>query len=156
MEEKWDKVIEKYKSDIKYHSIKIKGRGTTLHVAVNVAKKDTVGNLVKAIEKYANKSDSLKTTNEMGATPLHLAAYRGLTDMCELIIGENGKRKELILERNADGDTPLFWAVCAHKTLVFLYLQQFYSPVDKNVNNNDINIAVNNYATSILHISIQR
>lgn len=147
MEDKWEDVIKKYNEDINYHKIEIKGRGTALHVAVSNGCKKEVKSLVEAIEKLEDES-SLKMRNEIGATPLHLAAYRGFTDVCEVIIGKEGERKYLIQEKNGKGETPLFWAVRARKRLVFVYLQQFFP--------NDINIALNNNDTSILHVAIQR
>ncbi|XP_058782284.1 uncharacterized protein LOC131656653 [Vicia villosa] len=148
MANKWGKVIENYKADNKYHTVEIKGRGTALHVAVNVAPKHVVQDLINAIEKHDDNSGSVKIRNEIGDTPLHLAAYRGLTDMCEAIIGKKGERKALIREKNKKGETPLFCAVCAHKSLVFLYLKQFYP--------RDLEIAVDGKQTSILHVAIQR
>ncbi|CAI8596563.1 unnamed protein product [Vicia faba] len=147
MEDKWDDVITKYKEDSNCHKIKIKGRGTALHVAVSNERKDVVKSLVEAIENVDDKS-SLRMVNDIGATPLHLAAYRGFTDVCEYIIGKKGERKYLILEKNDNGETPLFWAVRAGKRLVFVYLQQFYPY--------DINIAIDRNNTSILHVAIQR
>ncbi|CAK8575335.1 unnamed protein product [Lathyrus sativus] len=147
MEDKWQEVIEKYEADSNFHKIEIKGRGTALHVAVSNGCKKEVKSLVEAIEKLDDES-SLRMVNEIGATPLHLAAYRGFTDVCEDIIGKEGERKYLIQEKNANGETPLFWAVRARKRLVFVYLQQFFPY--------DINIAINNNDTSILHVAIQR
>ncbi|KAI5409427.1 hypothetical protein KIW84_055023 [Lathyrus oleraceus] len=146
MEDKWEEVIEIYNADSKFHKIEIKGRGTALHVAVSNGCKKEVKSLVRAIEKLGDET-SLGMVNEKGATPLHLAAYRGFTDLCECIIGEYGERKYLIQIKNANGETPLFWAVRARKRLVFVYLQQFYPY--------DINVAINNNDTSILHVAIQ-
>ncbi|XP_058784082.1 uncharacterized protein LOC131658849 [Vicia villosa] len=145
MEDKWNEVIEKYQVDTKFHKIIIMGRGTALHVAISNGFKNVVKCLVAAIERLEDES-SLRLMNEIGATPLHLAAYRGFTDVCEVIIGKNGERKYLIQEKNADGETPLFWAVRAGKRLVFVYLQQFFPY--------DINAALNNNDTSILHVAI--
>ncbi|XP_058782285.1 uncharacterized protein LOC131656654 isoform X1 [Vicia villosa] len=147
MQHKWKDVIEKYEKDINYHKINIIGRGTALHMAVNKENKKVVKILVKAITDLRNER-SLKIPNERGATPLHLAAYRGFTDLCEVIIGKEGERKYLIKEENDDGETPLFWAVLGHKKLVFVYLQQFH-PLD-------LNIVINKNKTSILHVAIQR
>ncbi|XP_058782299.1 uncharacterized protein LOC131656668 [Vicia villosa] len=151
MQHKWKDVIEKYRQSIDYHIINIIGRGTALHMAVNMAvnneNKKVVKDLVKAIIALHNE-ESLKIQNERGATPLHLAAYKGFTDLCEVIIGKKGERIELIKEENGDGETPLFWAVLGHKKLVFVYLQQFH-PLD-------LNIVINKNKTSILHVAIQR
>ncbi|CAK8565552.1 unnamed protein product [Lathyrus sativus] len=147
MEDKWEDVIKKYNEETNCHKINIKRRGTALHVAVSNERKDVVKSLVEAILKSGDRS-SLGMVNEIGATPLHLAAHRGFTDVCELLIGKEGERKELIQIENDDGETPLFWAVRARKKLVFVYLQQFYPT--------DINIAIDKNDTTILHIAIQR
>ncbi|XP_058726764.1 uncharacterized protein LOC131598151 [Vicia villosa] len=142
----WNEVIKKYDEDSNCHRIGIKGRGTALHVAVSIGRKEIVKRLVEAIEKVGDES-SLKIRNEIGATPLHVAAYAGFLDVCKLIIGKEGKRKYLIQEKNFDGETPLFWAVNARQMSVFLYLQQFYCL--------DLNIAIDNNDTSIFHVAIQ-
>ncbi|XP_058728042.1 uncharacterized protein LOC131599806 [Vicia villosa] len=147
LEDEWKKVIEKYNEDINYHKIEIKGRGTALHVAISNGRTDVVKFLVDAIEVHGDES-SLKILSDIGATPLHLAAYRGFTEMCEVIIGKEGQRKSLVQEKNANGETPLFWAVCGRKRLVYIYLQQFY-PLD-------LNIAIDKNNTSILHVAIQK
>ncbi|XP_058782322.1 uncharacterized protein LOC131656699 [Vicia villosa] len=144
LEEKWQEVIEKYRQDSKCHTIEIQGRGTALHVAVSSGCKDVVKNLLEAIVNH-DKS-SLTMVDKRGATPLHLAAYRGFTDMCENIIGK-GERGYLIQQKNEMGETPLFWAVRARKRLVFVYLQQFCPT--------DINVAIDYNNTSILHVAIQ-
>ncbi|XP_058784196.1 uncharacterized protein LOC131658966 [Vicia villosa] len=132
----WDEVIKKYNEDSNFHKIDIKGRGTALHVAVSMGRRDdVVKSLVKAIEKLGDES-SLKMMNEIGATPLHVAAYAGFLDVCKLIIGKEGQRKYLIQVKNFDGETPLFWAVNVRQMSVFLYLQQFYRV--------DLNIAIDN------------
>ncbi|XP_058782296.1 uncharacterized protein LOC131656666 isoform X1 [Vicia villosa] len=142
----WDEVIKKYNEDSNFHKIDIKGRGTALHVAVSMGRRDdVVKSLVEAIEKLGDES-SLKMMNEIGATPLHVAAYAGFLDVCKLIIGKEGQRKYLIQVKNFDGETPLFWAVNARQMSVFLYLQQFYRV--------DLNIAIDNNLTSILHVAI--
>jgi hypothetical protein len=147
MEDKWEEVIKKYEEHVFFHKIKIKGRGTALHVAVSNAYKDGVKRLVDAIERHGDLS-GLELSNERDATPLHSAAYRGFTSICECIIGEDGKRKHLIRVKNAKGETPLFWAVLARHKKTFLYLHQFFPY--------DINLAINNNGTTILHVAIHR
>ncbi|KAL5077533.1 hypothetical protein RYX36_016517 [Vicia faba] len=147
MEEKWEQVIEKYNQDSNYHNIIIKRRGTALHAAISSGHKCVVNSLVDAIINLYNVR-SLRIMNERGATPLHIAASIGFTDVCELIIGKEGERKYLIQEKNANGETPLFWAVLARQILVFDYLQQFY-PLD-------LNIAIDKNNTSILHLALRK
>ncbi|PNY00143.1 ankyrin repeat domain-containing protein [Trifolium pratense] len=85
MEDKWEEVIEMYKNDIRFHKIKLKGRGTALHVAINNGYVNYVERLVDAIVKHDDKS-GLTLLNEKDATPLHLAAYRGFTNLANIIL----------------------------------------------------------------------
>ncbi|CAJ2639721.1 unnamed protein product [Trifolium pratense] len=147
MEDKWEEVIEMYKNDSRFHKIKLKGRGTALHVAINNGYVNYVERLVDAIVKHDDKS-GLTLLNEKDATPLHLAAYRGFTSMCEYIIGKNGERNDFIQVRNSNGETPLFWAVLARQRKVFVYLHQFVQY--------DFNFAINYDGTTILHVAIMR
>ena len=147
MEDKWEEVIQKYEEDVYFHKIRIKGRGTALHVAVSNANEDSVKRLVDAIVKH-NDQSGLKIKTERGDTPLHLAAYRGFKSMCECIIGKNGERKDLIRVPNAKGESPLFCAVLARHKRTFLYLHNFFPY--------DITIAINNEGDTILHVAIHR
>ena len=88
--------------------------------------------LVSSREEY----DVLKSKNEQGNTPLHLAASMSNVSMCKCIarkgedllqrIGnKDGKENEIHLLhiRNKDGETPLFLAVRHGQTEAFLCLQ---------------------------------
>ncbi|TKY46850.1 Ankyrin repeat domain-containing protein 7 [Spatholobus suberectus] len=129
LEGKWDAVLLGYTVDSDYHKIKInKNRGTALHVAVNDGEVKLVNDLVGAIlDREASAAPSggsaLRSRNERGDTPLHLAASRGFIAMCKCIIGEEGERKDLIKVKNKKGETPLFRAVltCQKKTFVYLH-----------------------------------
>lgn len=148
MEDEWEKVIEKYIEDINYHKIDIKGRGTALDVAISNGRRDVVKFLVDAIEMHEDES-SLKILSDIGATPLHLASYRGFPDMCELIYGKEGQRKYIWLKRKMQMEKHQFFGLCVDvKDWCIIYLQQFY-PLD-------LNIAIDKNNTSTLHVAIQK
>ncbi|XP_024634932.1 uncharacterized protein [Medicago truncatula] len=149
LEEKWEEVIKKYEEHVFFHKIRIKGRGTALHVAVSNGNEDIVKRLVDVIVKKHNDQSGLEIKTEKGDTPLHLAAYRGFTSMCECIIGKNGERKHLIRDQNEKGETPLFCTVLAGiNKKTFLYLHHFFP--------SDTSIAINNVGATILHVAIRR
>nr|XP_004506693.1 ankyrin repeat domain-containing protein 27-like [Cicer arietinum] len=106
------KEVEKlYELDVKFSTINInESRGTALHVAVNEGNQSVVGRLVNSILFYGNVV-ALKTKNEKGDTPLHLAASQGFQEICECIIGKNGERTYLNYIHNEKGETPLFLAL---------------------------------------------
>jgi ankyrin repeat protein len=147
MEDDWEEVIKKYEEHVFFHKIKIKGRGTALHVAVSNADEERVKLLVDAIVKH-NDPSGFEITTERDDTPLHLAAYRGFKSMCKCIVGKNGERKHLIRVPNKKGETPRFCAVLARHKRTFLYLHQFFP--------NDLNLAMNNEGDTILHVAIHR
>jgi ankyrin repeat protein len=147
----WEEVYKCYKKDKFFHTLKVKERGTALHVAVSNGEKMAVKELVTAILMWEWNDDDethpLRMRNESGGTPLHIAAYRGFTDMCQCIIGKNGERKNLVRIKNNNGETPLFRAVLGQKTDTFVYLRQFFS--------NDVNTAMDKNDKTILHVAIR-
>ncbi|KAG5017497.1 hypothetical protein JHK85_023633 [Glycine max] len=120
-------------------------------MAVNDGVVELVNTLVGAILNHEGmdvlRDDSaLKTTNERGDTPLHLAASKGFNAMCKCIIGESEERKDLIRVRNNKGETPLFRAVLTCHTKTFMYFHH----VSKD-------IPLGNYdGDTILHHAIWR
>ncbi|KAK2387298.1 hypothetical protein QL285_061094 [Trifolium repens] len=149
----WDEVIESYKKDKFYHTLKVKKRGTALHVAVSNGEEKAVKELVRLILSMWNDDDDddnhpLSMWNERGGTPLHIAALRGFTSMCECIIGKNGERKDLVRMENDNGETPLLWAVLGQRKKTFVYLYQFAQ--------RDVNIVMDKNGTTILHYAIRR
>ncbi|WJX31757.1 hypothetical protein P8452_20154 [Trifolium repens] len=158
LKDSWNEVITGYyQYDQRFHRIKVKGRGTALHVAVSNGIKDAVKQLVEAIlspqwewNDYDddNETHPLRMRDEKGRTPLHIAAYRGFTDMCQCIIGKNGERKNLVRTENDNGETPIFWAVLGQQTDTFVYLRQFFP--------DDVYSVMDNHRKTILHVAIRR
>lgn len=156
VEGRWDYVIPAYENNSVFHRMKInESRGTALHVAVNDGKAELVNLLVGAILDHegsqvsGGSGSALRSMNERGDTPLHLAASRGFIGMCKCIVGENEERKDLIKVMNHMGETPLFRAVLTCQMETFVYLHHV-SKREKNVplRNND--------GDSILHRAISR
>ncbi|KAK7333548.1 hypothetical protein VNO80_30323 [Phaseolus coccineus] len=154
LEGRWEYVISAYRKDSDYHKIIINAsRGTALHVAVNDGKVDLVNILVEAILNHEGRAElwgdsALRSTDERGDTPLHLAASRGFIGTCKCIIGENGERKDLIRARNNKGETPIFRAVLTCQTKAFVYFH--------NVSK-DLDVPLWNYnEDTILHHAIWR
>ncbi|KAL9322626.1 hypothetical protein ACSQ67_010679 [Phaseolus vulgaris] len=154
LEGRWEYVISAYRNDREYHKIGInESRGTALHVAVNDGKVELVNILVGAILSHEGREvvsadSALRSTNERGDTPLHLAASRGFIGMCKCIIGENGERKDLIRDRNNKGETPIFRAVLTCQIKAFVYFH--------NVSK-DLDVLLWNYnEDTILHYAIWR
>ncbi|PNX56177.1 ankyrin repeat domain-containing protein, partial [Trifolium pratense] len=97
LRDNWKEVVEYYKKDKFYHTLKVKKRGTALHVAVSNGEKEAVNDLVREIlrmwkwnendddddddddEEEEDETHPLRMWNERGGTPLHIAALRGFT-----------------------------------------------------------------------------
>jgi len=85
LEGRWEYVIPAYRNYNEYHKIRInESRGTALHVVVNDGKVELVNTLVGAILSHEGREvvrgdSALRSTDERGDTPLHLAASRGFT-----------------------------------------------------------------------------
>ncbi|XP_029128493.1 serine/threonine-protein kinase TNNI3K [Cajanus cajan] len=153
LEGRWDDVVPAYDRDSDFHKIKInESSGTALHVAVNDGRMEHVNTLVGAIIEHEGRAvlrddSALRSTNERGDTPLHLAASRGFIGMCKCIIGESGERRDLIKVQNKKGETPLFGAVLTCQTNTFVYLYHVSKDLDVALTNND--------GDTILHAAIQ-
>ncbi|WJX37756.1 hypothetical protein P8452_25489 [Trifolium repens] len=130
----WEEVITCYKNDKFFHTLKVKKRGTALHVAVSNGEEKVVKELVLAILsrwKWNDDDDDdddddgdgddethpLRMWNERGGTPLHIAALRGFT-------------------------------MLGHRKKTFVYLYQFAKE--------DVNTVMDNNGTTILHYAIRR
>ncbi|XP_058084576.1 uncharacterized protein LOC131232362 [Magnolia sinica] len=132
MTSKWEVVLAKYKNEPRIQKVKITStEDTLLHIAVTDDRKE-VTELVDAVTKV----EILEMKNDMGNTPLHLAAAMGKVGMCKCIVKKyrqlffnrqyveqpkNGPT-DLIDSRNKEGETPLFVAAVHGKKEAFLYL----------------------------------
>ncbi|WJX37456.1 hypothetical protein P8452_25219 [Trifolium repens] len=128
-------------------------------MAVSDDNEKVVRNLMNSIIKH-NKMEALKSKNEKGDTPLHIAASRGLKDICELIIGQNGERKYLIDIGNNNGESPLFLAALFWRKQTFVYLFYLklglrYDGVNHIYAYNDKGL-IRKDGDSILHCAIQK
>ncbi|TKY46853.1 E3 ubiquitin-protein ligase mind-bomb [Spatholobus suberectus] len=143
LEGRWDYVIRAYRNNNIFHKKNIsESRGTALHVAVNDGRVELVNILVDAILEHEGGEvltgeSALRSTNERGDTPLHLAASRGFIGMCKCIIGEHGERKDLIKAINDKGETPLFRAVLTCNKKTFVYLHHVSKDLGVSLRNND-------------------
>ncbi|XP_047179769.1 uncharacterized protein LOC124846508 [Vigna umbellata] len=150
LEGKWKEVEEMYNEYPACHTAKIDDFvGTALHVVVDLAEEKLVEKLVIAIIRHKTRK-ALKVKNYRGDTALHVAASRGFTKICQIIVGENRKRIYLAKLKNKDGETPLFQAALNWKKQTFAYLSYLYghsAPMQDLVRYN---------GDSILHCAIRR
>ncbi|BAT81004.1 hypothetical protein VIGAN_03064100 [Vigna angularis var. angularis] len=123
---KWNEVEKMYNVDPACHTATIDDFvGTALHVAVDLDEEVVVEKLVNAIMRYETK-EALQMRNVRGDTALHVAASRGFTKICQIIVGENRERIYLVNRKNNDGETPLFQAALNWKKQAFAYLSDLY------------------------------
>ncbi|XP_047940532.1 uncharacterized protein LOC125187915 [Salvia hispanica] len=106
MKSKWEEVIQSYEGDEGLHTAKITSScDTALHIAISNGEVSVVERLVAIV--YQTKG-ALSSQNELGNTPLHLAAYLGDAKMCHCIASRDTR---LMGIRNHDKETPFFLAV---------------------------------------------
>ncbi|CAL0317597.1 unnamed protein product [Lupinus luteus] len=151
-EGRWGDVISMYNSSTEVHTALIrKSEGTALHMAVDLYEEEVVAKLVDAIiSKKETVSKALTTPNELGDTPLHVAASRGFAKICKCIIGGNNERIYLMSVKNNMGETPLFQAAISWQKQAFAYLSQI---LGDRVSLQDL---VRKNGDSILHCAIER
>ncbi|XP_010646141.1 uncharacterized protein LOC104878082 [Vitis vinifera] len=92
------------------HQVKITpGGDTALHIAVWDCKESrVVAKMVKLVRDHPQQSEGvLKSKDEQGNTPLHLAATIGNVSMCKCITREPN---DLVSIGNKDGENPIFLA----------------------------------------------
>ncbi|XP_058084578.1 uncharacterized protein LOC131232365 [Magnolia sinica] len=124
MESKWKEVLYMYKTYTQIQGEKItSSEDTLLHIAVT----DDKTYIVRALVNAVSENKILEMRNDMGNTPLHLAAATGKVEMCKCLIE---KHWQLIEIRNKEGETPLFVAALHGKNEAFLYLL-FQCPTGK-------------------------
>lgn len=121
MKSNWDEVIKIYKNHPQAHEAKITRSGdTAIHIAISDGQELVAEELVTIAS--SRQSDTLAIANELGNTPLHLAAYVGNVKMCSCIAGRDRK---LISLRNKNSETPFFIAVAHGRKHAFLRLHSF-------------------------------
>ncbi|XP_019461959.1 PREDICTED: uncharacterized protein LOC109361096 [Lupinus angustifolius] len=124
-EGRWDKVIDMYNDSPEVHTAMIsKTEGTALHMAVDLYEEEVVAKVVDAMIRHGTVYKALTKANELGDTPLHVAASRGFAKICKCIIGGNNERIDLMSEKNKMGETPLFQAAINWQKQAFAYLSQ--------------------------------
>lgn len=64
----------------------------------------------------------LQTRNSYGDIPLHVAAFKGDLETCQLIVGQGGA--ELLRQKNDDGETPLHVAASQNRIEVVEWMIQ--------------------------------
>ncbi|KAL3531305.1 hypothetical protein ACH5RR_010627 [Cinchona calisaya] len=144
----WKEVVNIYEEHPEIHKAKITKSGdTALHIAISDGKDHIVEQLVQLMIAKSGRVavEALKTQNERGNTPLHLAASVGNVRMCKCIAN---MESELIGCRNHDGETP-FWLAALHgRKEAFLCLQSFLGK------NQGYSFCRRNDGETILHCAI--
>lgn len=123
MKSNWQEVIKTYQQNEAAHTAMITSSSdTALHIAVSNGEESVVEALVAAA---ADTPGALQTKNELGNTPLHLAAYLGNAGMCSCIARCD---TTLMGIRNDDSETPFFLAVRHGRKEAFHALQSVCGP----------------------------
>ncbi|KAD6455069.1 hypothetical protein E3N88_09775 [Mikania micrantha] len=96
---------------------------TALHVAVGTANnnRDFLGNMLDLAKKH--NQPSLDMRNSEGSTLLHVAAIVGNTEAAKILVERN---KDLLYEKDNEGQTPVNRALSNMHTDTFIYLLDHY------------------------------
>ena len=126
MQGEWEKVVEIYRTNPMAHKAKLTRSGdTALHIAISDGQEERVEELVGSIISVKRESKEIKEVlnikNELGNTPLHIAASMGNVAMCQCI---GNVDKSLVGARNYDSETPFFLAALYGKKEAFLCLHE--------------------------------
>ncbi|XP_051120809.1 ankyrin repeat-containing protein ITN1-like isoform X2 [Andrographis paniculata] len=120
-EDTWNKVVELYRTQELARRVKINKSGdTAIHVAIAANRPDIVTKLVS----FVSPAD-IEIQNDMGNTPLHLAAVVGNVEMCDCIARKN---RSLIGQPNSDNETPFYLTALHGKKEAFLRLYSLIEP----------------------------
>ena len=148
----WEEVTGKYREKFGLaYSVQINQlEDTALHLAISHGLDSAVEKLVKII--CDNNKEALKLKNKNGNTPLHVAASMGTLKMC---IGIAKADPLLGIERNNDGETPLFLAALHGERDIFLQLHSICCCMHDSSSSHD-SLYRNNSGETILHCAIKR
>ncbi|KAF7814042.1 ankyrin repeat-containing protein [Senna tora] len=125
----WGKVTQLFKDHPEEQSRKItKSEDTALHVAFTQGASEE--DILKLLHQISLSSESarkktLLAKNKRGDTALHYGASRGSVAICEGIVPRNAEAelvRDLVCNRNKEGETPLFVAALNGHIHTFLYL----------------------------------
>ncbi|XP_054812029.1 uncharacterized protein LOC129313135 [Prosopis cineraria] len=171
-EGKWDDVLETYKKEKELRMEKITEKGdTVLHMALSkdvIVASAMVSLLLDEQNEKTVKDDQnielgveygvshakevLWVKNKKGNTALHLAASMGYVRICEMI---GTADHSLLIERNIDGETPLFLAALSGDNKAFLWIHYFYMENLKVSSTDDLARCIQrNNDDTILHCAI--
>lgn len=130
MQGQWDEAIRLYQQHPWLRLQKItESDDTALHIAVLDHKEWVVRKMVELVTTSKKPKESpavLKSTNEAGDTPLHLAALKGSASMCDCLAGIG----DIVSMRNTAGENPLFMAARHGSIKTFISLKRHASDLD--------------------------
>ena len=115
-------VVEKLLRSIKERLNVIRKRKLMREMELEESVSEIENQSVKSVEEEQEKYKPLQIRNQLGNTPLHLAAFMGNVEMCKIMISTEIDVGHLLKIENEDGETPIFMAALHGKKKVFLYL----------------------------------
>ncbi|XP_028781012.1 uncharacterized protein LOC114737269 [Neltuma alba] len=126
----WDEVVEIMRQHPDVHAAKItKSEDNVLHLAITLeAPEAIVMEFINDIRKNNPEvaMEIITAQNKQQDTPLHCAAARGSTSICERILLFD---ERLVLKSNKEGETPLFLAALNGHKDTFQYLHSVCSKI---------------------------
>ena len=129
MTDEWSKVVEMYRENT-YDAPKTtinKLGDTALHVAVSMAPDSIVEQLVRIISDFRRDHSILRSKNNEGNTPLHVAASSGRFYICFYLANADPFSRYV---PNNLGESPLFLAAFHGHKAIFLRLKNLKADPD--------------------------
>ncbi|KAF5939100.1 hypothetical protein HYC85_023359 [Camellia sinensis] len=170
MKRQWKNVLRMSDGHPQWHTKKLTGSGdTALHLAVSDGQIKVVQQLLQQLLRNSETEvhgvtllEILKVENEIGNTPLHLAAAFGSVEMCKSIASIDHDHT-LIRARNHDNETPFFVAVLNGNKDAFLYLHGLIQKDMQDAGAEEVRDSLDAYSycrssdgNTILHAAITR
>ncbi|EHA8591925.1 homeobox protein Wariai-like [Cocos nucifera] len=123
-QDKWEEVVEIYKTNPSSSTTINQVRDTILYPAILMGKQEGVIKLLTLVEKQDKErmENLVQTPNKWGNTPLHQAAFRGMDKVCSFIANHNCTEK-VVCCLNDQKETPLHVAVLHGRKQTFFALQ---------------------------------